>query len=241
MPGYSGTPLAKKLGINVGSRVCTVSAPANYTQLLTPLPRDVAFTTRRSAATDIIHIFATRKAKLAGELKKSLAAMRDDAAIWVSWPKRASKVETDITEDVIREVALPMGLVDIKVCAVDETWSGLKLVVRKEHRKLAKKKTLISSSQSVRCALRDELSGGSAILPGCAHRNPSVRSFATTPGVCTWPRCTALTAASASTSTTSCRTAWACRATTGWRCRVGQRHWRAMPRRALRRMALSMS
>lgn len=140
MPGYSGTPLAKKLGIKVGSRVCTIAAPLNYATLLAPLPEGVAISARLSAKTDILHIFAAEKKKLAAALTKALKTMRDDAAIWVSWPKKASKVATDITEDVIREVALPMGLVDIKVCAVDDTWSGLKLVVRKVNRKASASK-----------------------------------------------------------------------------------------------------
>ena len=85
--------------------------------------------------TDIVHLFATERLRLASALRSTLRLMKPDAAIWVSWPKKAAKVRTDITEDTIRQVALPMGLVDIKVCAVDETWSGLKLVIRKENRK----------------------------------------------------------------------------------------------------------
>jgi len=135
MAGYSGTPLAKKLGINAGAKLHTVDAPRDYSQFLAPLPERVQCSRSLGAETDIVHIFATRRAKLSVALRGSLAKMRQDAAIWVSWPKKASKVETDITEDTIREIALPMGLVDIKVCAVDETWSGLKLVVRKERRK----------------------------------------------------------------------------------------------------------
>lgn len=134
MPGYSGTPLAKKLGIKDGTRVCTIAAPASYAALLKPLPPDVSITSRLSRNTDILHIFVMQEKKLVTVLKKARATMCDDAVIWVSWPKKASKVETDITEDVIREVCLPMGLVDIKVCAVDDTWSGLKLMVRKELR-----------------------------------------------------------------------------------------------------------
>jgi hypothetical protein len=140
MPGYSGTPLAKKLGIKAGSKLFTSSAPANYSSLLSPLPEGVNFVKSITPATDVVHLFATTKSKLASALEKSLLKIRPDAAIWVSWPKKASKVETDITEDTIREVALPLGLVDIKVCAVDDTWSGLKLVVRKENRKPAPKR-----------------------------------------------------------------------------------------------------
>jgi hypothetical protein len=134
MPGYSGTPLAKKLGIKSGSKLFTSGAPANYSSLLSPLPDGVAFVKSITPATDVVHLFATSKARLASALARSLSKIRPDAAIWVSWPKQASTVETDITEDTIRDVALPLGLVDIKVCAVDDTWSGLKLVIRKENR-----------------------------------------------------------------------------------------------------------
>ena len=131
MAGYSGTPLAKKLGIGPGSRLYTRDAPENYARLVA---ERIEFAPRLDDKVDIIHVFATRRAKLAEALRSALSKMRQDAAIWVSWPKKASKVATDITEDTIREIALPMGLVDIKVCAVDETWSGLRLVWRKERR-----------------------------------------------------------------------------------------------------------
>ncbi len=134
MAGYSGTPLAKKLGIREGTTLRTVSPPPNYLSLLAPLPEGVTQTSRVTAKTDIVHLFTSRRADLARALRSALASMRRDAVIWVSWPKRTSKVPTDITEDVIREVALPMGLVDIKVCAVDDTWSGLKLVIRRGQR-----------------------------------------------------------------------------------------------------------
>ena len=135
MAGYSGTPLAKKLGIKPGSRLAVSGAPKNYPELLAPLPEGVRFERSLGPGTDIAHVFATKRAELSQALRGSLRKMKPDAAIWVSWPKKAAKVETDITEDTIREIALPMGLVDIKVCAVDETWSGLKLVLRKEKRK----------------------------------------------------------------------------------------------------------
>ena len=135
MTGYSGTPLARKLGIKPGSRLAVSGAPKNYRELLAPLPEGVHFELLLGADTDIGHLFATKRAELRAALRAALKKMKPDAAIWVSWPKKASKVETDITEDTIREIALPMGLVDIKVCAVDETWSGLKLVLRKEKRK----------------------------------------------------------------------------------------------------------
>lgn len=132
--GYSGTPLAKKLWIVAGTRVLARHAPENYTALLAPLPDDVQFATRLSAAIDVLHIFAEQRAVLAQELDAARKGMRPVSAIWVSWPKKAAKVPTDITEDTIRELALPLGLVDVKVCAVSEVWSGLKLVLRKELR-----------------------------------------------------------------------------------------------------------
>jgi hypothetical protein len=134
MAGYSGTPLAQKLGIKPGTRLCALNAPENYAALLAPLPQAVALTRAISARTDIIHVFVTSRATLAAALRRCIAHMRSDAAIWVSWPKKAAKAATDITEDAIRAEALPLGLVDIKVCAVDLVWSGLKLVIRKENR-----------------------------------------------------------------------------------------------------------
>jgi hypothetical protein len=134
MTGYSGTPLAKKLGIKAGSRIRAIGPPASYRTLLAPLPAEVKFVSSTSATTDIVHLFTAKRAELATALPKALKALRPDAVIWVSWPKKAAKVPTDITEDTIRAVALPLGLVDVKVCAVDETWSGLKLVVRKDLR-----------------------------------------------------------------------------------------------------------
>jgi hypothetical protein len=126
--------LAQKLGIKPGAKLCAVSAPQNYPSLLAPLPESVALTRGISAQVDVIHLFVTSRAVLAAELGRCIAKMRADAAIWVSWPKKAAKVSTDITEDVIRAEALPLGLVDIKVCAVDAVWSGLKLVIRKQNR-----------------------------------------------------------------------------------------------------------
>jgi Protein of unknown function (DUF3052) len=132
--GYSGTPLAKKLGIRAGARLFLQAAPRNYPQLVAPLPAGVRTVRRLDARTDVAHLFATARDTLGDSLQQARRAMRDDAAIWVSWPKKASQVATDITEDVVRELALPLGLVDIKVCAVDATWSGLKLVLRKSQR-----------------------------------------------------------------------------------------------------------
>ena len=131
MAGYSGTPLAKKLGIKPGSRVLLAGEPDNYRKLIEPLPDGVTFESRLSDSTHIVHVFSAKKAELAKALKSYRAKLAADGAVWVSWPKKSAKVPTDITEDTVRELALPLGFVDIKVCAVDETWSGLKLVVRK--------------------------------------------------------------------------------------------------------------
>lgn len=132
--GYSGTPLGRKLGIDVGTVVVTVAAPENYAELVAPLPMAAKITTSAAAHPAFVHVFATKKQELKRQLIKFRNAIVPDGVVWVSWPKKAAKVPTDITEDTIREVALPLGLVDVKVCAVDETWSGLKLVIRKELR-----------------------------------------------------------------------------------------------------------
>lgn len=129
--GYSGTPLAKKLGYKQAMSVVIVGAPAEYLSWLTPLPLEISFSNRVSAATDLVHLFLTERAELAKQLASLRKKLKPDAAVWVSWPKKASKVPTSITEDVIREEALPLGFVDVKVCAVNEIWSGLRLVVRK--------------------------------------------------------------------------------------------------------------
>lgn len=129
--GYSGTPLAKKLGIKPGTVVCAIDAPDHYRDLLAPLPADVSFTNDVANGALFIHLFASARADLLATLERIRPMLAADGMIWVSWPKKASKVPTDITEDTIRAVALPMGLVDVKVCAVDTTWSGLKLVIRK--------------------------------------------------------------------------------------------------------------
>jgi len=136
MAGYSGTPLAKKLGIRDGSRMFLLNAPENYLHLVAPLPAGVQVAPQITNHTDIVHIFSTKKEKLSQALRTCLKRMKPDGMIWVSWPKKSSKVATDISEDTIREVALPLGLVDIKVCAVDDVWSGLKLVIRKEKSKV---------------------------------------------------------------------------------------------------------
>ena len=129
--GYSNVPLARKLGIARGKRVHLVNAPPNYRTLVSPLPEGVIFVSRLSATTDLVHLFGTSRATLASTLGQVRKAMRPDAVVWVSWPKKPAQVATDLTEDAVREIALPLGLVDVKVCAVDDVWSGLKLVVRK--------------------------------------------------------------------------------------------------------------
>ena len=135
MAGYSTTPLAKKLGFRDGSRVLIVNEPKHYRSLVAPLPDGIALSNRLRNNVDICHVFSRSAAELARQLAKLKSVIVESGCIWVSWPKKASKVPTDITEDTIRKIALPMGLVDIKVCAVDETWSGLKLVIRKELRR----------------------------------------------------------------------------------------------------------
>lgn len=136
--GYSGTPLARKLGILEAAEIVVVGAPAEYVNWLEPLPPGVRFANEVGKSTSLVHLFLTERSELARRLPGLRTAMCPDAAVWVSWPKKASKVPTSITEDVIREIALPMGYVDIKVCAVNEVWSGLKLVVRKELRRNSK-------------------------------------------------------------------------------------------------------
>lgn len=133
--GYSGTPLAKKLGIREGTKMLTVGAPGGYRQWLAPLPPGVKFVGTLSPDTDVVHLFTARRSELADRLSRLRVTIRSDAVVWVSWPKKASKTPTDVTEDVIRTVALPLDFVDVKVCAVNERWSGLKLVIRKASRR----------------------------------------------------------------------------------------------------------
>lgn len=133
--GYSGTPLAKKLGYKPGFRVCLKNPPDDLMEWMDPIPEGVQFSSRLSGTFDLIHFFTKSRSELVRAIDPLKSKIKQDGMIWISWPKKASKVATDMTEDVIREVALPIGLVDIKVCAVDSTWSGLKLVIRKELRK----------------------------------------------------------------------------------------------------------
>src|SRR3954471_11931778 len=128
--GYSGNPLAKKLGIAPSAKVCAVAAPLDYRELVRPWPGGATLQRRPGATTDVAHVFVRERAALARELVRLRRSLRDDAVLWGSWPKKASRVATDVDENVVRAVALPLGWVDVKVCAVDAVWSGLKLVVR---------------------------------------------------------------------------------------------------------------
>jgi hypothetical protein len=132
--GYSGTPLVRKLGIPAGSRIALVDAPDHALDLLVGLPPDVEVVRDVGEPCDLMVGFCRRRAELERDLPAWKAAVAPSGAVWVAWPKRTSGVTTDITENTVREVALPIGLVDVKVCAIDATWSGLKLVIRKELR-----------------------------------------------------------------------------------------------------------
>jgi hypothetical protein len=134
MAGYSGTPLANKLGLKPGLRVLFMNEPKGFSQSLASDVPDLR-NWEKGDSWDYVHLFVETRAELKMFLPRMQRRIAQDGMIWVSWPKKASKVPTNVTEDVIREIALPLGLVDIKVCAIDETWSGLKLVIRKENRK----------------------------------------------------------------------------------------------------------
>ncbi len=133
MVGYSGTPLATKLGIQAGHHVVLLGAPAGFAAMLAPLP-PVKLSSALRAAADVVVLFVTARAQLERRFAAIVARLQPAGGFWVAWPKRASKVPTDMTEDVVRLVALPQGLVDNKVCAIDDVWSGLRLVIRKELR-----------------------------------------------------------------------------------------------------------
>jgi hypothetical protein len=135
--GYSGTPLARKLGIGEGDEVVVVGAPDEFTDRLAFQVGDEAVVhTDLADATlfDVIVAFVTWRVELESQLDLLRERMAPACGLWIAWPKRASKVPTDMTENVIREIALPTGLVDNKVCAIDQTWSGLRLVIRRELR-----------------------------------------------------------------------------------------------------------
>lgn len=132
--GYSGTPLWKKLGIVPGAILVALGAPVEYASWVAPLPEGARIVTRAPRSARAVHLFVTEAAALGRALADWRHRIEPDGFIWVSWPKKASKVPTDITEDTIRALALPLGWVDIKVCAVSEVWSGLKLVIRRSER-----------------------------------------------------------------------------------------------------------
>jgi hypothetical protein len=136
MAGYSGTPLAQKLGIKPAMSVTVINQPADYRQLLGDRADGVEFSDRPTTDSSFVHFFTTRRSELEKQLSRLRMKLPDTCTLWVSWPKKSAGVPTDITEDVIRAVALPLGFVDVKVCAIDETWSGLKLMVRRANRKL---------------------------------------------------------------------------------------------------------
>jgi hypothetical protein len=134
MAGYSGKPLMQKLGIKPGFCIFTTGAPAAYSEIVGKLPAEVTVATGLQAPLDLVHVFATEAAGLAATLRGCRAAIEPDGMIWVSWPKKSSSVPTDLTDVVVRDIALPLGLVDIKVCAIDEIWSGLKFVIPRDQR-----------------------------------------------------------------------------------------------------------
>ena len=132
--GYSGTPLAKKLSLRDGMRVWFDKMPEDLFDEIAEYALELTFVANPADGIDAAHVFVTERSVLDARLKSLRQQITPDGQVWVSWPKQASKVPTDITEDTVRELCLPLGFVDTKVCAVDEVWSGLKLVIRKELR-----------------------------------------------------------------------------------------------------------
>ena len=135
MAGYSGKPLTQKLGIKPGFCIFVSGAPASYPEIVGELPEGATLAARLKAPLDMVHLFATSSDGLARLLTRVRAAIAPDGMVWVSWPKKASGVATDLSDVVVRNIALPLGLVDIKVCAIDATWSGLKFVLPRHQRK----------------------------------------------------------------------------------------------------------
>jgi hypothetical protein len=134
--GYAGTPLARKLGIGEGDEVALIGAPERFEDTLGELPDVASLHTNLAddARYDVIVAFITQRSELEAELPRLRIRMAPACGLWIAWPKRASSVPSDMTDQVIRDVVLPTGLVDNKVCAIDETWSGLRLVIRKQNR-----------------------------------------------------------------------------------------------------------
>jgi hypothetical protein len=133
-PGYSGKPLLQKLGFKSPLTLVAIGAPAEYASWLGEVPSGMRIVSRQPKDIEAAHVFVTKRESLKRELTALRKGLRQTGFVWVSWPKKSSKVPTDITEDVIRDVALPLGFVDIKVCAVSDVWSGLKLVIRRDQR-----------------------------------------------------------------------------------------------------------
>jgi Protein of unknown function (DUF3052) len=138
MAGYSGTPLLQKLGIKPGATLLLINEPKNYRKLLGKLPVGTRFIERPADSVNFAHLFTVRRDELERKLKLLRVKLSDTGTVWVSWPKKSAGLATDVTEETIREVALPLGLVDTKVCSVDEIWSGLKLMLRRKNRRSVK-------------------------------------------------------------------------------------------------------
>jgi hypothetical protein len=134
MAGYSGTPLVKKLGLKPNSTLYFYDAPADYFDWIGSLPENTKVASRLSVQSDFIHVFATQRKIFEAQFRKAKSNLKKDGMLWISWPKKASGVQTDLDENVIREFGLREGLVDVKVCAVSEVWSGLKFVFRVKDR-----------------------------------------------------------------------------------------------------------
>jgi hypothetical protein len=133
--GYSGTPLVKKLGVKAGMIISVIGAPEDYFRLVNPLPPEVQVSEINRGKKDLTHLFTKSRSVLDKTFPMLCGQMKEDGMIWISWPKRSSGVGTDLDENIIREIGLANGLVDVKVCAIDETWSGLKFVKRLTDRK----------------------------------------------------------------------------------------------------------
>jgi len=134
MAGYSQTPLAKKLGIKEGFKIRCVNAPGYYFKLFSDLPQEITVSDDKNTKRNFIHVFVQNVKQLESTLPKVKKEIEENGMIWVSWYKKASKIPTDVTEDLVRKIALENGLVDVKVCAVDNVWSGLKLVIPVKNR-----------------------------------------------------------------------------------------------------------
>jgi hypothetical protein len=134
MAGYSGKPVAQKLGIKPGFCIFVDGAPFAYGKIVGPLPPGASVQAKPKPSLDMVHLFATQSKGLAAKLRRYRETIAPDGMIWVSWPKKSSGVATDLTDIVVRDTALPLGLVDIKVCAIDDVWSGLKFVIPKNQR-----------------------------------------------------------------------------------------------------------